>query len=516
MGKLLILDCTLRDGGYYTNWDFTEKKTDTYFRAMNTLPIEYVEIGYRSPVYSEYLGKYFYCPDFVIDNARSLMPDKKIALMLNEKDITAENVDMLLATCRGKVDLIRFAVDPNRIKKAITLAGIVKSMGFEVALNLMYMSKIASDQSVLSEIKAISGEIDYLNLVDSYGGVYPDQVAEIVKYCKEITSIPLGYHGHNNMELAFANTLAAISSGCEIVDSTVTGMGRGAGNLRTELFLTWLSNKSKTSVDFNILADVVSIFEELKHEFGWGTSLPYMVSGANSLPQKDVMDWVGKRYYSINSIIQALENQKTGVKDNLKLPLFQPTKNEIRKAVIIGGGPTAIEHSEAIRQFISASESVCIIHASSKNAAPFTNLNVPQYFCLVGNEGKRFERAIDGLDLNAFKCILPEYPRKMGTYIPEKSKDYCYELEKVTFTDQFHDSHTALALQIAINLGVEEVYIAGYDGYNSPTSTQREQELFMENNDLFAKAGTFFKTFCSITPTRYKIGTSKSIYSLIG
>lgn len=511
-----ILDCTLRDGGYYTNWDFSERITDSYFNAMNVLPVDYVEIGYRSKSYPEYLGKYFYCPDFVIENALRKMPNKKLAIMLNERDVTPDDLPFLLNSCLGKIELIRLAVDPNKLSRAIVLAGKIKSMGFKVAINLMYMSKIANDQNVLSEIGKIKDEIDFLNLVDSYGGVYPEQVEDIFRFCKGITDIPLGFHGHNNMELAFANTLTAIKVGCEIVDSTITGMGRGAGNLRTELFLTWLANKNHVSVDFNELADTVALFEEMKEKFGWGTNLPYMVSGANSLPQKDVMDWVGKRYFSINSIIQALENQKAGIKDNIKLGLFKPEISNLKKAVIVGGGNTAIEHFEAIKQFIIHSENICIIHASSKNAAPFTSLNVQQFFCLVGNEGKRFEKAIADIEIIKYTCVLPEYPRKMGTYIPERAKNNCFELEKVTFTDQFNDSHTALSIQVALDLGIEEIYVAGYDGYSTPTTTQREQELFIENSTLFSKAEPLFKVFSTITPTRYKFNRSDSIYKLIG
>ena len=55
-----ILDCTLRDGGYYTNWDFDKQQVDQYLEACNDLPIDYIEIGYRSPVLKDYHGKYFY------------------------------------------------------------------------------------------------------------------------------------------------------------------------------------------------------------------------------------------------------------------------------------------------------------------------------------------------------------------------------------------------------------------------------------------------------------------------
>jgi 4-hydroxy 2-oxovalerate aldolase len=122
-------------------------------------------------------------------------------------------------------------------------------------------------------------------------------------------------------------------------------MGRGAGNLKTELILTALNSKNGMEVDFNALGNVVSAFDGLLSEYGWGTNLPYMISGSNSLPQKDVMDWVGARYYSFNSIIQALQNQKNKVPDNENLPVLD-SEEKSEDVIIIGGGKSVEEHSQ--------------------------------------------------------------------------------------------------------------------------------------------------------------------------
>ena len=160
---------------------------------------------------------------------------------------------------------------------------------------------------------------------------------------KSNTSCPVGFHGHNNLELALVNTLTALEHGAEIVDATILGMGRGAGNLKTELLLTVLNSKFGYDVNFNALGDVVGGFEGLLEKHQWGTNLPYMISGSNSLPQKDVMDWVTTRFYSLNSIIRALENQKNKVADNQSLPVFEA--EHFTNVVIVGGGGNAQELS---------------------------------------------------------------------------------------------------------------------------------------------------------------------------
>jgi 4-hydroxy 2-oxovalerate aldolase len=511
-----ILDCTLRDGGYYTEWDFSKEAVETYFRSFNTLPIDYLEIGYRSNPMKEYLGEYFYCPQYVLEQAHTLST-KKLVVILNEKDVRAEHVPALLGPCVGIISMVRIALDPEQLSRALVLAEAIKKLGFEVGFNIMYMSKWKQYKGFLDDIKFVDAVADYFYMVDSYGGVYPQDVKETIDMVKQRTSCPIGFHGHNNLELALINSLTAVESGAAIIDATVTGMGRGAGNLKTELLLTALNARESTKVDFNALSNVVDAFEKLQQHYGWGTNLPYMVSGANSLPQKDVMEWVTKRFYSFNSIIRALHNQKEKVEDNQKLPVFQPAK-KYRKAIIIGGGPNALQHQQAVIEYMHRNESdICLIHASSKNAANYKSIQADQYFCLVGNEGHRLENVFkEQLGHFSGQCILPPFPRKMGTYIPAAVEDKSFELANIDFTDKLKDSHTALALQTALVLGVEEILLVGYDGYQEKTISQLEKGLSDENESLFDAFTTYAKcTLRSLTPTNYKNLPVVSVYSYL-
>ena len=100
-----VLDCTLRDGGYYTNWDFDDGFVDGYFKNISDLPIEYVEVGYRSPLKSGYHGKYFYLPKYILEKIKGLLGNKKISIMLNLKDINEKLIPELLHDALGIVDL---------------------------------------------------------------------------------------------------------------------------------------------------------------------------------------------------------------------------------------------------------------------------------------------------------------------------------------------------------------------------------------------------------------------------
>lgn len=511
IAPIKILDCTLRDGGYYTNWDFKKELVNTYIQSFNDLPADYLEIGYRSNPMKGYLGEFFYCPLYLMEGLKTLST-KKLVIILDEKDVQPQHAEQLLRPCVGLIDMVRIAIDPQNFKRALILAEAIKKLGFEVGFNVMYMSKWPQQKEFLTQIKEVNGIADYFYMVDSYGGVYPADVKNIYDIVREQTDVNIGFHGHNNLELALINTLTAIECGAAIVDATVTGMGRGAGNLKTELLFTALHANEKIQLNFNALANVVDSFSQLQLLYEWGTNLPYMVSGANSLPQKEVMDWVSKRFYSFNSIIRALHNQKAGVEDNQRFPIFKATE-PIKNVLIIGGGPSAIEHLEALQLFIKSKNDICLIHASARNAFPYSTLKLPQYYCLAGNEGQRLSTVFNKFESFNGTCILPPYPRKMGTFVPDRVIKATVELSAVTYTAIAKDSHTSLAIQTAIELGATQIFITGYDGYGESKLGTKEQEMFIENELLFGNAKNAGVTILSLTPTRYKNIIAGSVYS---
>lgn len=506
-----ILDCTLRDGGYYTNWDFDKNLVDTYIKACNDLPVDYLEVGYRSIPLDGYYGEYFYLPVYVMQRLKA-QTTKKLVIILNEKDIRPAHVQELLSPCIGLIDMVRLAIDPKQFARALELAETVKKMGFEVGFNVMYMSKWKGQKDFLELLPKVKGIADYFYMVDSYGGVYLQDVKDTIQLVRSyIPDVPLGFHGHNNMELALINTLTAIEEGCEIVDATVTGMGRGAGNVKTELLLTALNAQGKLEVDFNPLSKVVDGFTALQKTYEWGTNLPYMVSGAHSLPQKDVMDWVGKRYYSFNSIIRALQNQAKGVSDNISVKNWE-FHSQLDTVLIVGGGPSVQAHKEAIVQFLNCNKNIIVIHASSKNALTFEGVKNQQIFCLVGNEGHRMEEVFkSNLPLDAL-CVLPPSPRKMGTYIPTQLINNSYQLGTLSFKGASAENVTAIALELSIRLNATKVYVVGYDGY-SGNVTENQMELFNENEELFKSQLPF--DLQSLTATKYSNIKFNSIYAFL-
>ena len=505
-----ILDCTLRDGGYYNNWDFEESVVTKYLETTNILPVDYIEVGYRSNPQNNYIGQYGYCPIFELQRIRQ-KSIKKISIMLNEKDTKISDIEKLILPISGLVDMIRLAIAPENITRAIALAEKIKKMGFEVGFNVMYMSKWKDYGGFFEIIKNVNEVVDIFCMVDSYGSVSPKDILEISNLLKNNLNCSIGFHGHNNLEMGLINTITAIENGIDCVDATILGMGRGAGNLKLELLLTYLNKHFNYNVDFNVLCEIISVFSDLLKKYQWGTNLPYMISGANSLPQKEVMEWSNNRLYSFSSIVRALDNKKGNILDNEKFPLLDNINFE--KILIVGGGESALNHMQGVKYFINNNDSIAIVFSTARHIGLYQELNVQQYVCLVGTEGKRLAT----LQKFQGRCVLPPYPRKMGTDVPDFVRQNTYELSSIDFSDKkYADSCTAISLQIALSSKAKEVYLIGYDGYQGNVLSEKENDLTNENRALFADFNEYTNNqLISITPTLYKELKIVSLYQYL-
>jgi 4-hydroxy 2-oxovalerate aldolase len=503
------LDCTLRDGGYYTDWDFDKDLVDSYIENTNNLPLDFLEIGYRSPPLKGYQGEYFYLPDYVVDVFVE-KSNKQLAILLNEKDITATDVGSLLNSIIGKVTLIRIAVAPENIRRALGLVQEIKKLGFLVALNVMYMSKWHEIDGFYDNLRRFDQKIDYFYMVDSYGGVFSNDVESIFRQVvMELPNVRIGFHGHNNLELALSNTLKAIELGIDIVDSTILGMGRGSGNLKTELLLVVLKTRGHLDVDLAPLSNIVLVFDKLLQKYNWGATLPYMIAGAISIPQKNVMEWVTIRDYPINSIIQKMKNISAGLDDNEQFETFRSLL-DYSQVLLVGGGESSVKHKRAIAEYCETNPDTAIVHSSSKYIELYKDYSNDQYLVLLGNEGGRLEPKLAYINQD-LKFVLPPYPRFMGTYVPQAIKSNCYEIG--VLTDNLELTRTSLALEFIKSLGVSRVYLTGYDGYNSADISLKELALFNENEAIFTAYSKSF-TIESLTPTAYSIDVN-SIYKNI-
>lgn len=519
-----ILDCTLRDGGYYTDWDFSPDLVDRYLNAMASLPVQLIEVGYRSPPKQSYLGAYFHLRRTTLERCRRrLRADQKMAVMLNFKDVVPGELGTMLKGLADVVSIIRFACPPSELAACIEFARTVKSFGFEVAINVMYLTQYANSPEILAPLADAGDVVDYVSLVDSYGGCLPSEVSYAVQEATKLLPQRIGFHGHDNVSLVFANSMAALDAGATVLDATMLGMGRGAGNLKTELISLYKGKVEGLHVDHAALSASLEDFESLQKKFGWGTNLAYMISGLSHLPQADVMDWLGTRRYSLDSIVSALKNQAGEKVDDKVLVPFEDSeiaaRNQDARVILIGGGSSSEYHLEALRSLASQRDTV-LVHSTLRMAHLFSDVSVPQIFCLAGQEFRRAKHFHVSMIEGPNKALVaPSAPRFAGS-LPENATVFGVSPSNrssvVSIGPVSDEPPLDLALSVAIALNAQEVLLAGFDGYPEASVADQHNAKIVQRaiEDAISGKYSWGSNVAAITPTIYDI-PRRSVHSYV-
>ena len=235
-----FLDCTLRDGGYYNNWDFDPAKAKKLIDSLNQSGVNIIEIGYKTPVpQNEYFGLFRYCnEDFLSflnkdDSADyAFMIDVKQFIKGNEIDTEALD-EQIKPSEKSFFKWCRLASHYNTIEYIPAFTRYFKEIGYRVTFNLMGGSLLSYEQIKQGLIKAEEGKVDVFYLADSFGSFYPEDVRKLMNFFKEHYGGKIGCHMHENQGMAYPNSMVALEEGADFIDGTLSGMGRGAGNLQT-------------------------------------------------------------------------------------------------------------------------------------------------------------------------------------------------------------------------------------------------------------------------------------------
>ncbi len=278
--NLKIVDCTIRDGGLINKWQFSKEMVRAVYLALNAAGVDYMEMGYRA---SEKLfppgefGPWRFTKDNIV---REIIGDVKPRIKLGVMvDIGRVEEEDIIPKNESPLDFIRVAAYLKDVNKAIDLANHIGAKGYETFINIMAISTVDTYelQAGLGKIEKESG-VTAVTVVDSYGSLFPDNIRHLVAVYKEsLVKKATGFHGHNNLQLGFANTIEAVTSGATFCDATIQGIGRGAGNCPIELILAWLKNPQYNIEP--ILQVIQDVFVDLEKEIEWGYILPYMITG---------------------------------------------------------------------------------------------------------------------------------------------------------------------------------------------------------------------------------------------
>lgn len=276
-----VFDCTIRDGGLVNNYHFTDEFVKAHYETCVAAGVDYMEIGKNvSPTImsvDEY-GPWNFCKE---EDIRRIVGENKtnmkIAVMA---DIGRSLKEELIPKSESVVDMIRIATYIHQIPAAIELIEDAHSKGYETTVNIMAISKSFDDEldEVLAQLAKTN--VDVIYIADSFGSFYPEQIKKLTeKYLKvaQENGKKVGIHAHNNLQLAYANTLEAMIYGTSFLDVTISGLGRGAGNCPLELLIGFLKNPKYKLMP--VLKFIEEFIVPLEKELDWGYSIPYMLTG---------------------------------------------------------------------------------------------------------------------------------------------------------------------------------------------------------------------------------------------
>ena len=294
-----VLDATIRDGGLCNNFEFTDEFVKELYKTNVASGVDYMEFGYKASknMFNESeFGKWKFCNE---EDIRAIVGDNptsmKIAVMADvgrcdyKTDFLPKNESV--------IDMVRVACYIHQIPAAIEMIEWFHALGYETTCNIMAISQANTEQvnQALSMLAATN--VDVIYLVDSYGSLYPENASALAKVylaAVENTDKKIGFHAHNNQNLAFANTIETLSYGVSFLDATAQGMGRGAGNCAMELLLGFLKNPKYNL--YELLKFIEKYMIPLKAQgVVWGYDLQYMFTGLLNRHPREAIDFTGKK-----------------------------------------------------------------------------------------------------------------------------------------------------------------------------------------------------------------------------
>ena len=531
-----VIDCTLRDGGYYNNWDFSIELIEEYLNAMSAAAVDFVELGFRSFDKSNgFMGACAYTSDNFIRSLR-IPAGLKIGVMMNAAELFKQGVSAIDAAkmqfvpaADSPVSIVRFACHIHEFENTLPVCAWLKSVGYVVGINLMQIAD--RSEAEIEHIAKIASDypLDALYFADSLGSMDPEQTAHIVRTLRKHWKGALGVHTHDNMGKAVANTVRAIEEGVTWVDSTVTGMGRGPGNAQTEYVVVELEQQRGKRINVTPLLELIRRhFQPMKQHYGWGINTYYYLAGKYGIHPTYIQEMLSDSRYSEVDILAAIEHLKLVGGKKFSLTTLEAARQfyngepggkwapsaevEGRKVLVLGTGPSVEAHRVAIEQFIRK-EKPFVIALNTQKTLDESLIDIraachPVRLLADVDKHLSLEHPL-ATPLSMLPVSISE------TLSAKKVLDFGLSIEpgKFEFHERFATIPTSLvvayAFAIATSGKASGILLAGFDGYGSddPRKVEMEDLLTTYRNSPGALALT------AITPTRYSIGAT-SVYAL--
>lgn len=521
-----ILDCTIRDGGHLNNWEFDPLCVKASYYAALRCGIDYFEIGYRTPASVKGRGPFGYCSDEFLMGLLKTSDKCKMTVMID----AGKADETLFTPCtpdQTPVLAVRVASYPFELDRSITLVEALHRKGYEVFLNLMAASEITEDQFGTLRSWKNKDILQAVYFADSFGSFLPSDIPGYITKLRSLGFPRVGFHPHNNLQMAFANTLQAIADGVSHVDASIYGMGRGSGNLPIEVLAGYLEKAGQSRYNPIPYLDVIERFYlDLFSKYDWGYKIKSLLGGLKNVHPYYVDDLFNRRTYTVDEIWNALDviKEKCPISyspgkltEALETRFYTPVtetdakavcqevqeqlgiipaadafrvgsfalqnKHRGRKFVVIANGPSIVKYQQEIAKLVAEDRCVTI------GVNFLQNTFIPDYHLFLSR--KRFLKYAHTVNANSTLLVPSFFGRSV---VDENHSGLCVyfdvdtadrpEIPPINGPTQICTSLNVAvsAILLAHQMGASEVLAVGMDGYVDELNKQ--MVYFYNENDI--------------------------------
>lgn len=525
----MLLDCTLRDGGYVNDWKFGRDTIVNIFERLVSAGTDVIEVGFLD-------GRRSFDPD------RSIMPDteaaEKIYGRLNRGrsmavamiDYGTCDIGRLAPAKESCLDGIRVIFKKHRMEEALAYCAQVKALGHKVFAQAVSITSYAEEE-LLRLIGLVNQVRPYaVSMVDTYGLLHQAELLNVMTAMEKNldAGISLGYHAHNNFQMAYANAISFLSAGKRrlIVDGTLYGMGKSAGNAPLELLAMYMNAHEGKTYDVSQMLEAIQTgIMPFYKKRPWGYSLFFYVAASNGVHPEYVSYLMNRHTLSVteqNEILARIPAEKKLLYDpdcieNLYLDYQKSECNDARdraelktllcgkEILVFGPGTSVLTCRKEIERFLLRKKPVVF----SINCLP--SYRKPDFVFLSNSQrylqlsGRLSEEENAGIRLIAASNVTRTHGR------------FDYTLNYGSLIDEgaeCPDNSLRMLLKVLETLNPGKVFLAGFDGYTPDTVNYfdgsmeygfiRERAEFLNDyGKHFLSESMKFLSLEFITPTRY-------------
>lgn len=512
MRNVYLLDCTLRDGGYLNDWEFGQNSISSIFARLVSSNVDVIEVGFLDERRT-------------FDQRRTIMPDTaSVGIIFGEMDRGNSMIVGMIdyGTCGieniqpcqdSYLDGIRVIFKKEKMHEAVDYCRQIKDLGYKVFVQAVSITSYNEEE--LRELVALVNACHpyAMSMVDTYGLCDAPTLASIVKVIdKDLDpDICLGYHAHNNFQLGYANAVSILNLGLErdvLVDGTLYGMGKSAGNAPLELLAMYMNMHFGTRYDLGQIQEVISTcILDLYHKKPWGYTLFYYIAASNRCHPDYVSYLMNKRTLSVTSINEILqripEDKKLGKDIKMMESLYLEyqmrecddtdaladlrTAFAGRTVLALGPGKNAKLEQNKIQQYINRNNPfvISVNYIPEGITAPYLFLtNAHRYLQMSSNLTRQENRntqiiATSNVNVTGIQNV---YKINYARLIDEKA--------------EFPDNSMMMLIRLLLNLGVTDIALAGFDGYTADSlnyfDKNMEYSFVKEKADYLNKSGKQF------------------------